>query len=299
MNGLSFEYPWVILLLVPLIYCLYACREKEVARYFVHLQWFVPKKGWWRQIVILLVLTALVVALSSPVRLDKQAMDKRLGRDIVLVLDGSGSMGALGFDTSRRESRFETLKRLASNFVLKRIHDNVGVVYYGDFAFIASPVTYEKAIVAEMIGYLNDAMAGQNTAIGEGIAMGVRALEHSKAQTKIMVLLSDGEHNSGRISPEEAVSLALLQQIKIYTIGIGDDALDETLLRHIADESDGSYFFAADAAALQKIYGYIDALEQSPIKSSEYFHKTYLYSYLLLLALAGMLLLLYNHIRRV
>lgn len=298
MNGFALEYPWVIVLFLPLMYCLYKCREKAVVRYMVHLHWFSPKKGWWRWIVTVMALSALLVALSSPVLIDKHSRNDRMGRDIVLVLDGSGSMGALGFNHQHRESRFETLKRVAADFVLKRIDDNVGVVYYGDFAFIASPVTYEKEIVAEMIGYLSDAMAGQNTAIGEGIAMGVRALEHSRAQTKVMVLLSDGAHNSGRIAPKVAVAAARKQQIRIYTVGIGDDALDAALLQHIADESGGAYFFAEDAAALQKVYDQINTLERSRIRSSEYLRKAYLYPYVLLVALALMLLLLYSNNRR-
>ena len=297
MNGLTLEYPWVIILLIPLLYCLYRCKEKAPSSYFVHLQWFSPQLGWWRWIVTLLALTALVVALSSLVLIDRDANNNKMGRDIVLLLDGSGSMGASGFNTEHRESRFETLQRLARDFVLKRIDDNIGVVYYGDFAFIASPVTYENAIVAEMISYLSDAMAGQNTAIGEGIAMGVRALEHSQADSKVMVLFSDGEHNSGRISPKEALIQAQKQQVKIYTVGIGDDSLDEALLRQIAQESGGTYFFASDAAALKAAYEQIDALERSRIKSSEYLRKEYLYTYPLVVALVLMWVLLYTRKR--
>ncbi len=294
MNWFAFEYPWITVLFIPLVYCLYRCKEKPVGSYFVHLQWFSPKVGRWRWIVTVLTLMALVLALSSPVRIDKNSKNNRAGRDIVLVLDGSGSMGTLGFSKKHRESRFETLQRLAHDFVLGRIDDNIGVVYYGDFAFIASPVTYENRIVAEMIDYLSDAMAGQNTAIGEGIAMSVRALEHSKARSKVVILFTDGEHNSGRIAPKEAVAHARQQQIKIYTVGIGDDALDEGLLKQIAHESGGTYFFASDAAALQAIYEKIDALERSPIKSSEYLRKEYLYTYLLAVALALMSILLYT-----
>ncbi len=297
MNGLTLEYPWIIVLLIPLLYCLYRCKEKTPSSYFVHLQWFSPRKGWWRWIVTLLALAALVVALSSPVLIDKNTNSDKEGRDIVLVLDGSGSMGALGFNQAHRESRFETLQRLARDFVLQRIDDNIGVVYYGDFAFIASPVTYENAIVAEMISYLSDAMAGQNTAIGEGIAMGVRALEHSQADSKVMVLFSDGEHNSGRISPKEALAQAQKRQIKIYTVGIGDNTLDEALLRHIAHESGGAYFFASDAAELKAAYERIDALERSRIKSSEYLRKEYVYTYPLVAALLLMWVLLYTRKR--
>ncbi len=299
MSWFSFEYPWFIILFIPLVYCLYRCKEKPLSSYFVHLQWLSPQRGWWRWIVTLLTLAALLIALSSPVYTHRHSKHNKQGRDIVLVLDGSGSMGALGFSKEHRESRFESLQRLACNFVRTRIDDNIGVVYYGDFAFIASPVTYENEIVAEMIAYLSDGMAGQNTAIGEGLAMSVRALEHSKADSKVVILFSDGAHNSGRIAPKEAVAYALRHQIKIYTVGIGSDSLDEALLQHIAHKSGGTYFFAADSAALQAVYDQIDALERSTIKSSAYLRQEYLYTYPLAGALVLMLLLLYARKRSV
>jgi Ca-activated chloride channel family protein len=137
-------------------------------------------------------------------------------------------------------------------------------------------------------------MAGQNTAIGEGIAMGVRALKTSKAASKVIILLSDGEHNSGRISPKEATKLAVEQQIKIYTVGIGDDKVDGVLLQQVADESGGKYFFAQDADTLQSVYDEIDTLERSKIKSSEYMQKEYFYQYLLMGVFVLMLYLLYR-----
>ncbi len=296
MNWFSFEYPLAILLLLPLIYCLYKCKEKLVAAYFVHLDFFSPKKGWLKLewIIKVLVLISLVVALCSPVLIDKFSAHNKEGRDIVLALDGSGSMNASGFHKNSRKSRFEIVQELAQEFVLKRHDDNIGVVYYGDFAFIASPVTYEKEIVADMIGYLNYAMAGQNTSIGEGIAMSARALQHSSATSKVIILLSDGEHNSGRIAPKEAVQLAVDANIKIYTIAISDDKVDSTLLERIATESGGAYFFAADSDELKNIYDEIDALESSKIKSSEYIQKEYLYRYPLIAAFFLMLYLLYK-----
>jgi Ca-activated chloride channel family protein len=296
MNWFSFEYPLAILLLPLLIYCLYRCKEKLHVNYFVHLHFFSPKKGWLKLewIIKVLVLISLVVGLTSPVIVDKFSSHNKKGRDIVLALDGSGSMNASGFHKTNRKSRFEIVKALATEFILKRTDDNVGVVYYGDFAFIASPVTYEKEIVAEMISYLHYAMAGQNTSIGEGIAMSVRALDKSTATTKIIILLSDGEHNSGRISPKEAVVLAKEADIKVYTIGINDKNVDATLLKRIASESGGEYFFAKDADALKNIYNEIDTLERSKIKSDEYIQKEYYYDYPLTIAFFLMLYLLYK-----
>lgn len=299
MHWFSFEYPLVVLLLVPLLICLYLCKEKLQARYFVHLHLFAPGKRWvnleWWLKVLTLVL--LVAALASPITVDRLDPMNRHGIDIVLCIDGSGSMNASGFEADTHRSRFEIVQELAEDFIRGRIEDNVGIVLFGDFAFIASPVTYEKEIVSEMIGYLNDGMAGQNTAIGEGIAMSLRALEHSGVASKVIILLTDGEHNSGRISPKDAVSIAREKGVKIYTIGIGKPGeYDKTLLETIAEQSGGRQFSAHSKEELETVYREIDTLERSKIKSREYLKKEYFFSWLLLGAFG--LLLYFIGVRR-
>ena len=297
MNWFSFEYPLAVLSLIPLLWCLYRCKEKIVQRYFVHLHLFAPGKRWFAPEWLLKVLTLvlLVAAAASPIIVNRLDPLNRKGIDIVLCLDGSGSMNASGFEEGSRRSRFEIVQALAKGFVMRRVEDNVGVVFYGDFAFIASPVTYEKEIVSEMIDYLSHGMAGQNTAIGEGIAMSLRALERSKAQTKVVILLTDGEHNSGRISPKEAVAIAAERGVKIYTIGIGEKGeYDNALLEEISKESGGRAFVAHTMEELETVYDTIDTLERSQIKSREYLKKEYYYAF----ALAGAFILLLYFIGR-
>ena len=292
MYWLSFEYPLAVLLLIPLMICLYRCREQVKQRFFVHLHLFAPGKRWlklqWLLKIVTLVL--LVSAIASPIAVDRLDPLNREGIDIVLCLDGSGSMNASGFDSESRLSRFEIVQQLAQAFVMRRVEDNIGVVLYGDFAFIASPVTYEKEIVSEMIGYLSHGMAGQNTAIGEGIAMSLRALEQSTAESKVIILLTDGEHNSGRISPKEAVAIAQEKGVKIYTIGIGKKGeYDAKLLEEIARDSGGRSFSAHNKEELSAVYDEIDTLERSKIKSREYLKKDYYYAVPLLAAFALLL----------
>lgn len=295
MNTFAFEFPEIMVLLIPLLYCLYRCKEKIAPRFFVHLQLFSPRKPWLKLQWLLKVLTllALLIALASPVVIDRSNPHNRFGRDIVLCLDASGSMGASGFEEDTRRSRFEIVQEIAQGFVEKRVEDNAGIVVYGDFAFIASPVTYEKAIVSEMIGYLSQGMAGQNTAIGEAVAMGVRAFEGSKAEAKVMVLLSDGEHNSGAIAPKAAVELAKSAGIKIYTIGIGkEEEFDAALLKEIAAQSGGEFYTAANHEMLKNVYESIDALERSSLRSRHYLFNDYYYFLPLLLAFVFMTLLM-------
>jgi Ca-activated chloride channel family protein len=259
-----------------------------------HLEW----------IIKILIFVFLVSALASPILIDKDNPLNRHGKDIVLAIDASGSMNSSGFSSQDEEefsnqSRFEITKHIAKEFILKRQSDNVGVVLFGDYAFIASPITYEKDIVVEMLELLTQGMAGQNTAVGEAIAIGVRAFKHSRAKSKLVILLSDGEHNSGSISPKDAVTLAKQKNIKVYTIAIGKKGeADEALLKEIADNTSAKFFYASNSKELKEVYEEIDALESSKIKSREYLLKEYYYEILLLLALVLLLYLIYRDIKR-
>ena len=307
MNYYSFEYPLAILLIIPILYCLYKCKEFVQAKYFVHLHLMQARKSFkhleW--ILKVLIFTLLLVALASPIIIDKSNPLNRHGKEIVLALDASGSMNASGFDEDdtlskgERLSRFELSKLVAKEFIKNRESDNIGVVLYGDFAFIASPITYEKEIVAQMLEYLTHGMAGQNTAIGEAIAMSVRAFERSRAKNKIVILLTDGEHNSGSISVADSLRFAKEQSIKIYAIGIGAPSdTDGALLEKIAQESGGVYYHTLSAKELQAVYAEIDALESSNIASKEYKHKSYYFQTPLLFAVALLLYLLYREVKR-
>jgi Ca-activated chloride channel family protein len=275
--------------------------------FFVHLHFLSAKKGFLKLewIIKVIIFILLSVALTSPIVIDKTNPFNRSGKDIVLAMDASGSMNASGFDfenevsANQRLSRFDITKIIASDFILKRVGDNLGIVLYGDFAFIASPITYEKEIVNEMLGYLTQGMAGQNTAIGEAIAMSVRAFKYSSAKAKIIILLSDGEHNSGAISPKDAIELAKRENIKIYSIAMGNKGeADEALLQQIAKESGGEFFSATSAKELQAVYNKIDELESSKIKSKEFVQKKYYYQIVLLLACGFVLFLLFRESRK-
>lgn len=284
MNVWSFDFVWAFSLLLPLLYCLYKCKIALNPSYFPHLHFF-GTPGKWRNLEWLLKALAVILmvgALATPVMIDYSDPRNRNGIDIVLSIDGSGSMNSSGFSNEDpRASRFEIVQKIASDFVMKRIEDNVGVVLFGDFAFIATPVTYEKEIIAEMIGYLNHGMAGQNTAIGEGIAMSVRALRESHAKSKVIILLSDGENNSGSISPKEAVAMVQRAHIKLYTIGIGKPGeFDNALLSQLAQDGGGKFFAATNQKELQSVYDEIDTLERSSIKSKQHTFEQHYFQWL-------------------
>ncbi len=295
----NFEYPEVAILLIIYIICQYFCKKEEVKFYFVHLENFNFSIKYLNIITILKYLSIifLLTTLASPILIDKLDPKNRIGVDIVLSIDSSGSMSERGFDkTNSKLSKFESVKEVIKEFISKRVNDNVGVVLFGNFAFISSPITYEKDILIELIDLLDVGLAGENTAIGEGIAQGVRAFKTSKAESKILILLSDGEHNSGRVSPQQAVELAKKHKIKIYTIGIGDS--HDEMLKIIAKDGGGEFFKANDRDSLVKVYKKIDSLESSIIKSKNYSKKEYLFFYPLILAIISLTLFWWLRYRR-
>jgi Ca-activated chloride channel family protein len=285
----GFEYPELFLLLPFLFYCFYRCREKPKQRYFVHLELFshhelrVDKRLWLKFLTVFFLITAL----SSPVTVNPYDPKNRQGIAMVLTLDASGSMNARGYDEDKRSlSKFDIVKEIVQDFIKERLEDNIGIVLFGDFAFIATPLTYEKEALSHMVSYLGLGMAGENTAIGDGIYESLVTLESSKAKSKVIVLLTDGMHNAGQTSPKRAVAMAVDRGVKIYTIGMGTEShYNKTMLEKIASDSKGQFFKAENREALEEVYSEIDDLERSKIRSRDYLYKDYWYAIPLALAL--------------
>lgn len=285
----SFEYPELFIVVPFIVYCLFRCKEKHKTRYFVHLNFFTSIKGridkefWYK----LGTLFWLVTALTSPVFVDIHDPNNRNGIALVLVVDGSGSMVGRGFDTEDvMQTKFESVKTVMRSFIEKRVNDNIGVVLFGDFAFTASPLTYEKAALLHMIDYLTRGMAGENTAIGDGLDEALKVLSVSKAKQKVVVLLTDGMYNAGSITPKDALQKAIKQKVKIYTIGMGKSSdYNEKMLKAFAQKSKGAFFQAQSKEDLVNVYNQINTLERSAIRSKDYHFKTYYFWIPSLLAL--------------
>ncbi len=283
----EFEYPFAFFLLL-LIICIYRCPATIKQVIFPHISLFSLKTSWFNKERLLysLIFTLLVTALASPITYDSKSSQQRKGRDLILVLDCSGSMGESGYDKkSDQKSKFDVLKELITQFIKDRYDDNVGVSVFGSYAFSSVPLTYDMNAVAYLISFLDVGIAGDNTAIGEGIANATRLLSMGQAKEKVMLLITDGYHNSGAISPKDALSQAVQKNIKIYTIGIGKKGdYDEALLKLIAKNSNAKMFEASDASSLKDVYSEIDSLEPSKIRSQSYINKQLLALYPLLLA---------------
>lgn len=295
MGHFEFEHPYALLLLL-LIICIYRCPATIQKIIFVHISLFTLKTKWLNRerLFYSLILTLLVTAMASPITYDSKSSQQRKGRDLVFALDCSGSMGESGFNKEKSDaSKFDILKGIIAKFVKERFDDNVGVTVFGTYAYASVPLTYDMNAVSYLLAFIDVGIAGENTAMGEGIANATAILDKGEAKEKVMLLVTDGFHNSGAISPKQALNNAVKKGIKIYTIGIGKKGeYDEALLKQIANNSNAKMFEASDASSLQDIYNSIDKLEPSQIRSQNYLNKQLLSPYFLLMASLLMLLLL-------
>lgn len=287
LNNFEFEFPYFFILLV-LIICIYKCPKSIQELIFPHTHLFNKKTSLIQKDKLLysLILTLLVTALASPISYDQKTSNERKGRDLVFALDTSGSMAESGFDKEKKQrKKFEILKSLLKEFINTRYDDNVGITIFGSYAYSAVPLTYDMASINFLLDFFEVGIAGDSTAIGEGIASATRLLKKGNAKNKVIILVTDGYQNSGSISIKEATLKAKALGIKIYPIGIGKSgSFDEKLLKIIAEKTKAKMFSAVDAAALKEIYSELNTLEPSKIHSQHYLNKQELYIYPLSLA---------------
>jgi len=296
-----FGSPYFLALLLLLV-CFVWCKDKIKQIYFPHLRWMPQpsKLTNWEILLKIIIFSLMVFALSKPFLYDSKNYEKKKGRDLVLAIDASGSMAQSGFNEEDRFiNRFDTNLKLASEFIKQRFDDNMGVVIFGSFAYTASPITYDLKSLSYLLSMTNVGIAGDSTAIGDAIMQSIKTLSYGDAKTKVIILLSDGKHNSGSTSPKQAVEIAKQKGIKIYTIGIGKETdYDAQLLEKIADETDAKSFNATKSKKLKKIYKEINTLEPSPQRGENFLNKKLLYFYPLLIASFLLLLWTIHDIKR-
>lgn len=291
----SFENPHFFWLL-PLAICLIFCKKEAIKMFLPKLEW-IPKRSRFfntQTILKVLIFILTIFALSSPITFNNIQPSSKYGVDIVLALDSSGSMRESGFSKIDDEkSKFELLQELSSNFIDKRPSDNIGIVAFGSFAYSPSPVTYDHQSLKELLSMLEVEIAGKNTAIGEAIAQSITTLEFSQSKNKIIILITDGITNSGKISVKEAVKNAQEKNIKIYTIGLGEEKeFDSKLLKLIAKQTGAKSFKASTVDELELVYQEINSLHPTKIRSEQYISKQPLFQYLLILVIILFLILI-------
>lgn len=245
---------------------------------------------------------ALVVALSSPVKDEAYELDPKDGYEIALILDTSQSMQAQGFDkTNLHLNRFDVVKSIVRDFIKERKDDNIGLVVFGQYSFIASPLTYDTNILSRIVSNLQIGMAGRYTALYESLAQGVNLLKMTESKSKIAILLTDGHSTVGvdKIPLDVALDMAKKEDIKVYPIGIGlPNEYNQKVLMQIAKETGGMAFGASSAAQLAQVYKKIDELEKSEIKNETYSYVKYYFMYPLIVSLIALLTYLFLRNKR-
>jgi Ca-activated chloride channel family protein len=229
-----------------------------------------------------------VLALARPQMGQRLTELESKGVDIVLAIDISPSMQAQDF---RPQNRLHVAKETARLFILQRKHDRMALVGFAATAFTQCPLTLDHDVLLELLGQLDFGLAEDGTAIGMGLATSVARLRESKAPSKVIVLLTDGQNNRGAIDPQTGAELARALGIRVYTILAGRGGVvpvpvndpvfgrrvqmvrmdvDEGSLRWISQHTGGRFYRARDPGTLASIYGQIDRLERAPVKSLEF-----------------------------
>jgi len=300
MSELTFEYPYVFLLLALFLLCGYFCKARSEAILFPHLDIFMESKASEARLIKVLkwiVILASLIALASPVIEDKMEVENKEGYSIALVLDASGSMQNgfgnpfFGRPVNAGESKFDISMELAKAFVKKRKDDQIGLVVFGNFAYVAAPLTYDEKVLGEIMEGLHPGVAGaQYTVINDALFQSAKLFSKSKSKTKIAILLTDGQTRGDNVPFNVAMKLTKKYAVKVYTIGIGQNRdFDGRYLKSIAAASGGRFFAAHSKDDLKAVYARIDEMEKSKIEGEKYVKKSYLFEYPLFVAFLSLL----------
>jgi Ca-activated chloride channel family protein len=272
----------------------------------------------WRVLVAVLAWCLLVLAAARPERIGDELDVPVAGRNLMLAVDLSGSMDQKDFELAgRRVDRLTATKAVASDFISRREGDRIGLILFGERAYLQVPLTLDRDTVKILLLEAEIGLAGEKTAIGDAITLAVRRVHEQKDESgdQVLVLLTDGANTAGEVQPLKAAELAQQVGLRIYTIGIGAESmdvsslvggrrninpsadLDEATLTQIAQLTGGRYFRATDTASLQDIYSLVDELEPveepesgfRPVKSYYAWPLAAAFGLVGLLALAGLL----------
>jgi Ca-activated chloride channel family protein len=268
--------------------------------------------GRWVWLLPLLAGVLMIIGLARPQRGHSRTEVTANGIDIVLALDVSGSMQALDFEIdNQRLNRIEVVKSVVSKFIEERPDDRIGLMAFAGAPYLVSPLTLDHDWLQQNLERVNIGGVDDGTAIGSAIAASVNRLRTTPAKSKVVILLTDGMNNTGKISPLAAAEAAKALGVKIYTIGVGvrgkapipvkDEMgnlhmimakvdVDEKTLQAVADTTGGKFYRATDTDSLQRIYEQINALERTPqtVQKFERYEELYPWALIPSLAILGM-----------
>lgn len=257
----------------------------------------------WGAWVALLSWLMLVTAGARPQWLGDPVALPVTGRDLMLAVDLSGSMQEQDFLINQQPvDRLTATKWVAGEFIERRVGDRIGLILFGERAYLQAPLTFDRKTVRTLLNESAIGLAGQFTAIGDAIGLAVKRLRERDQKNRVLILLTDGANTAGEVDPMQATRIAADSGLKIYTVGIGADAmtvnsrfgkrqvnpsrnLDEKALRAIAEATGGKYFRARDTQEMEEIYAELDRLEPVTEEELNYRPRRSLYTWPLGLAL--------------
>lgn len=238
--------------------------------------------NWLKALLLWLLWASLVTAVARPTWIGEPVNLPQDRRDLMLAVDISGSMEQQDMLVNNRYTdRITAVKAVVGQFVEKRASDRLGLILFGQQAYLQTPLTYDSKTVNQQLQEAQIGFAGNNTAIGDAIGLSIKRLRDRPAESRVLILLTDGANTAGT-EPLQAAAIAAEAQIRIHTVGVGAEEmvrrgffgrnqtvnpssdLDEVTLKAIADQTGGLYFRARDPKELQKIYSAIDRLEPMP-----------------------------------
>lgn len=288
------EYLFLLLLLLPIVgWYIYELRKSDASVQVSDTRVLAaqPKsiRIWLLHVSFVLriaVITLISIALARPQLTNKWSSQSTEGIDIMMALDISGTMLA----EDLRPNRLEAAKKVASDFVIARPNDQIGLVVFAGESFTQCPLTTDHAVLVNLFKSVEYGMVEDGTAIGLGLANAVNRMKDSETKSKVIILLTDGSNNRGDIDPQTAAEIAKTYGIRVYTIGVGsygqarvpvqtpigkqyitmDNEFDETTLRSIAETTGGQYFRAKDNTSLKAIYDQIDQMEKTKLRVREF-----------------------------
>jgi len=294
------EYFWVLALIpILVLYKIFVSNNRKTTLNYSDTKPFEGTKNWKVRLrelpffIRLVIIGLIAIILARPQTTSGEEKVTSEGIDIVLALDVSTSMLAQDL----QPNRIKAAKKTAEEFIDNRPNDRIGLVVFAGQSFTQSPITVDHTILKELLDKLETGMVQDGTAIGMGLATSVSRLKESEAKSRVVILLTDGDNNSGSVSPETAAEIAKTFGIRVYTIGVGtkgkakypvqtpfgtrtqyiDVKLDEAMLTKIADITDGKYFRATNNKSLAVIYKQIDELEKTKVDVAYFSNHTELY----------------------
>ncbi len=302
------EYLFLLLLLIPVVLWYIWEMQKsdaslQISSYKNLVQFPQSYKIRLRHTLFILrclAVTAIIIALARPQASNSWRTQNTEGIDIMMALDLSGTMLA----EDLKPSRLEAAKTVASEFILSRPNDNIGLVVFARESFTQCPLTIDHAVLINLFNSVKWGLIDDGTAIGLGLANAVNRIKDSKAKSKVIILLTDGSNNCGDIAPITAAEIAKTFGIRIYTIGVGTNGIinipvptpmgiqyqqvqsefDAKSLQNIAALTGGKYYNATDNSKLRLIYQDIDKLEKTKISVQQFSKKEELFYVFALLA---------------